>query len=311
VGVVDLEAYDYTPGSDSLIRATEGTVLSRIPPRVKVREHAALELPHVMLLIDDRQRQVIEPLTAQRGEMEQVYDFELMEQGGHLTGYRLTDGQMSAVAAGLRSLQDPTAFSEKYQVTDQPVLLFAVGDGNHSLATAKAAYQLRKEQEPETAELARYALVEVVNLHEEALEFEPIHRVVFGVDPEEALKSLLAAYPGAYLGKGTGHQIEFVWEKGTGTITVPNPTAQLAVGTLQSWLDGYLEANGGTVDYIHGADVTETLARQPGNLGFLLPPMGKDDLFRTVICDGVLPRKTFSMGEAHDKRFYLEARAIR
>ncbi len=311
VGMVDLEEYNYTPGATGLIRATEGTVLSRIPPRVDVRRNASLELPHVMLLIDDRERAVIEPLAGQSGEMEPLYDFDLMEGSGHLTGWRLTPAQMEDVAAGLRTLTDPERFSNQYRVKDKPVLLFAVGDGNHSLATAKTTYELLKRENPAAAELARYALAEVVNLHDAALEFEPIHRVVFGVNPEAALESLLAAYPGAYLGRGEGHLLRYVYGDTEGTITVPHPTAQMTVGTLQGWLDSYLEQHGGTVDYIHGEDVTRTLAKQPGCLGFLLPPMSKNELFRTVICDGVLPRKTFSMGEACDKRFYLEARKIR
>ena len=153
--------------------------------------------------------------------------------------------------------------------------------------------------------------MELVNLHDDSLEFEPIHRVVFGVDPQKLLADLLAAYPGAHTGEGEGHQFTYVLPGERGTITVPNPTAQLAVGTLQNFLDRYLEENGGKVDYIHGEDVVEQLASQPGSIGFLLPAMSKDQLFPTVIFDGALPRKTFSMGEAHDKRFYLEARRIK
>ena len=311
VGMSELDSYDYTPGSPSLIRATEGTVLSRIPPRVAVRKDASLELPHIMLLIDDRERTIIESLAAETDKMEQLYSFDLMENGGHIAGWRLNRDQLERVASGLRALAQPEAFAARYQVEDKPVLLFAVGDGNHSLATAKAACALRREQEPESAALAAYALTEVVNLQDDALEFEPIHRVVFGVDVKKAIASLIAAYPGAYEGRGEGHRLVYVSAEGEGCVTVPEPAAQLAVGTLQSWLDAYLKVNGGEVDYIHGEAVTRELASRPGNLGFLLPAMGKDQLFRTVICDGVLPRKTFSMGEAQDKRFYLEARAIR
>lgn len=311
VGMADLEQYEYTPGASSLIRATEGTVLSRIPPRVAVRKDAVLELPHVMLLIDDREHAVIEPLADGADQMELLYDFDLMENGGHLTGRLLTGAQTDAVAAGLRTLTDPVRFAEKYQAEGKAVLPFAVGDGNHSLATAKTTYELLKRENPAAAERARYALVEVVNLHDASLVFEPIHRAVFGVDPAAALQDLLASYPGAYEGIGEGHRIHYLYSGSEGTITVPHPAAQLTVGTLQSWLDRYLEEHGGTVDYIHGEDVTRALAAQPGCLAFLLPPMGKDQLFRTVIFDGVLPRKTFSMGEAHDKRFYLEARRIR
>jgi hypothetical protein len=311
VGMVDLEDYDYTPGSATLIRATEGTVLSRIPPRVKVRQNAALELPHIMLLIDDREHTVIEPLTPAKGEMEPLYDFDLMEGGGHLAGWKLTEEQLTQVGDSLRTLGSQASFDARYQVSEKPVLLFATGDGNHSLATAKTVYENLKKTNPQAAAKARYALAEVVNLHDAALEFEPIHRVVFGVEPEELVADLISAFPGAHLGEGEGHALHFLHAGGEGVITVPNPKAQLAVGTLQGWLDSYVAEHGCKVDYIHGETSTRQLGTQPGNIGFLLPPMGKEELFHTVIHDGVLPRKTFSMGEAWDKRYYMEARAIR
>lgn len=309
VGQIDLEDYDYHPGAHSLIRATERTVLERIPPRVEVRRGAALELPHVMLLMDDPSCEVIEHYTAETAEMEQLYDFDLMEQGGHITGYRLNAGQMAELAAELTALGDPTAFERRYQVEGAPPLLFAVGDGNHSLAAAKASYE-EKKGTPEEA-LARYALVELVNLHDESLKFEPIHRVCFGVQPQALLEALLQAYPGAHTGAGEGQRFVLTDQGRHTTITVPRSDSYLPVGTLQAFLDNYLPTVGGTVDYIHGEDVVEELAGQEGNVGFLLPPMGKDQLFPTVIRDGVLPRKTFSMGQAQDKRFYLEARRIR
>ena len=314
IGMADLEQYDYEPGSPASIRATEGTVLSRIPPRVAVRKNAPIELPHVMLLADDRSKTVIEPLAARTGEMELVYDFDLMERGGHITGWKLTDEQMDRLAAALTALADPAAFNERYGTKDQPVLLFAVGDGNHSLATAKECYERQKRltAPDQWASLpSRYALVELVNLHDESLEFEPIHRVIFGLEPEKLLSALLRAYPGAHYGPGEGHVLEYIYAGGEGCVTVPNPAAQLPVGTLQNFLDHYLKEQGGKIDYIHGEDVTRRLAREEKTIGFLLPAMGKEQLFPTVIHDGVLPRKTFSMGEAHDKRFYLEARKIR
>ena len=316
VGRVDLEDYDYTPGSAALIRATEGTVLSRIPPRVAVRRGAALELPHVMLLMDDPDKTVIEPLSGQMCGKTPLYHFELMERGGHLSGWQLTPDQVDEVAEALTRLAEPERFARKYDVSGKPVLLFAVGDGNHSLATAKAGYEEQKRNTPQEqwADLpSRYALAELVNLHEEALEFEPIHRVVFGAEPAQLLADLLAAYPGAAQGEGEGHVLRCLDQRGAITITIPNPTAQLAVGTLQTFLDGWLEQHPrAEVDYIHGADVAARLAEERGDaVAFLLPPMGKDQLFKTVIQDGVLPRKTFSMGEAHDKRFYLEARKIK
>jgi hypothetical protein len=314
IGMVDLEQYDYEPGSPAPIRATEGTVLSRIPPRVAVRKNAPIELPHVMLLVDDPGKTVVEPLADGTEEMERVYDFDLMERGGHITGWKLTEEQMGQVAHALTALADPAAFQARYGTQDQPVLLFAVGDGNHSLATAKECYERQKKLTPPAqweSLPARFALVELVDLHDQSLEFEPIHRVVFDVEPEQLLSALIAAYPGAHYGAGEGHTLEYVYSGGEGCVTVPNPAAQLSVGTLQAFLDDYLKAHGGRVDYIHGEDVTRELALQKRCIGFLLPAMGKDQLFPTVIHDGVLPRKTFSMGEAHDKRFYLEARKIR
>ena len=314
MGMVDLEQYDYEPGSSAPIRATEGTVLSRIPPRVAVRKNAPVELPHVMLLVDDPDQTVIEPLADQTDSMQVLYDFDLMERGGHIKGWELTEDQQAQVARALSALADPAKFNARYGTKDAAVMLFAVGDGNHSLATAKECYERQKALTPpdQWACLpARYALVELVNLHDDSLEFEPIHRVLFGVEPAALLSALAAAFPGAHEGEGEGHVLRYIHAGGQGAITVPHPTAQLAVGTLQPFLDGYVKAHGGRIDYIHGDDVARQLGRQPGNLAFLLPAMGKDQLFPTVIHDGVLPRKTFSMGHAHDKRFYLEARKIR
>lgn len=314
MGVVDLECYDYNAGSSSLIRATEGTVITRLPPRVAVRRNASLELPHIMVLVDDPDKQLIEHLTYETDRMEEVYDFDLMERGGHITGYLLPEDLQADVCEILNTLARPHDFARKYDAKGKPVLLFAIGDGNHSLAAAKAAYEEKKQNTPQEqwADLpSRYALVELVNLHDESLEFEPIHRVCFDVDAGELMKDFLAVYPGAHYGEGDGHTITYVFDTEVGKITIPKPTAQLPVGTLQEFLDQWMQTHSGRIDYVHGDDVTWELGRKPGNIGFLLPAMGKDELFKTVIFDGALPRKTFSMGEAHDKRFYLEARKIK
>ncbi len=296
IGAVDLEEYDFSVGSKSKIRATEGTVLERIPPRVKIRENASLELPHIMLLIDDKDKTVIEQV--EKGEM--IYDFDLMQSGGHLSGYLLSDFEAERVLAALDVLDENADGN----------LLFAVGDGNHSLATAKTCWEnlkatltdAEKENHP-----ARFCLVEIENIHDEALEFEPIHRVVFGVNPEELLAEFKAYYPETSSTDNGGQHIKYTYKNEKGDLFVKNSPSSLCVGTLQKFID----EKGYEVDYIHGEDVTEKLAQADNTVGFLLPGMEKSDLFRGVIMDGALPRKTFSMGEAHDKRFYFEAKKIK
>ena len=315
IGKVDLEQYDYEPGSDAMIRATEGTVLSRIPPRVAVRKNAPIEFPHVMLLADDKDKLLLEPLASQTDEMQLVYDFEMMEEGGHIRGWLLGERQLAHVALALQKLADPNKFKAKYNGEDRPVMLFAVGDGNHSLATAKECYERRKkltnpEQWPDLP--SRYALVEVGNLHDDSLEFKPIHRVLTGVDPKQLLADLEHSFSNAYEGAGSGHVLWYAWGNVEGAITIPAPEKQLTVATLQDFLDGWLKEHPeASIDYVHGASVAKSLAKAPNAMAFLLPAMGKEELFPTVVRDGVLPRKTFSMGRAQDKRFYLEGRRIR
>ena len=313
IGKVDLDCYDFTPGSGALIRATEGTVLDRIPPRVRVRKDAPIELPHIMVLIDDPEKTVIEPLTAGTDGMELLYDFELMQSGGHIRAFLLNESQKAAVAAALNALKSPKVQEEKYGLKDAAPLLYAMGDGNHSLATAKQCFEDLKAREGDAAfsSPARYALVELVNNHDDALQFEPIHRVVFGIDPEAVMTDFFASHPGAHDGIGEGHVIEYLFGGQHGFVTVTHPEKQLPVGTLQAFLDDYVKTHEGcTIDYIHDDDVVERLAMQSGAIGFKLPAMGKDQLFKTVMADGVLPRKTFSMGEATEKRYYMEARKI-
>lgn len=312
IGMVDLEDYSYEKGSQTLIRATEGTVLERIPPRVKVRENATLELPHIMLLIDDEKKEIIEGLTSKVTESDAVYDFDLMQNGGHIKGYKVPDSLVNKIFEGLENLAKKEVFEEKYQVKDKGVLLFSVGDGNHSLATAKACYENLKKVLPKEEyenHPVRYALVEIVNLHSEALEFEPIHRVVFGVNPKHMIEELGKYYEISE--NPEGQKIEYVYNGVNKEIYIKNPKSNLAVGSLQMFIDEYIKENGGKVDYIHGDDVTRELGSKEGNIGFLLPNMKKTDLFKTVILDGALPRKTFSMGHSYDKRYYLEAREIK
>ena len=316
VGMVDLDQYDYEPGSPAPVRATEGVVLSRIPPRVAVRKNAPIELPHAMLLCDDPQRTVIETLSGQKDQMQPLYEFPLMEDGGRVAGWHLGEAQLAQVAEALTRLADPRLFRTRYHTAlEEPVMLFAVGDGNHSLATAKECYERQKRLAPPdrwAALPARFALCELVNLHDDSLTFAPIHRVVFHTDPQALLTALIHHYPGTVRGRELQGQIlHYVFADGEGDLTIPDPPSHLPVGTLQQFLDDYLSSHTGRVDYIHGEDVARQFAARPGNIFFLLPAMDKEDLFPCVIHDGVLPRKTFSMGEANDKRFYLEARKIR
>lgn len=324
---LDLEAYDYTKGSSSLIRATEGTIVDRLPPRIKIREGALLELPHILVLIDDPNRTVIEPLGAAKSKFQKLYDFDLMLDSGHLEGYAVDQELEDQVIEALRNLAKPETFTAKYEIdTDQPVLLFAMGDGNHSLATAKAIWEKMKPQVG-MDHPARYALVEIENVHDEGLAFEPIHRVLFGLkkdlfaELEKTFGTDLTYRPTAtaqdminIVDSGTGEtQIIGLVGGGRefGVIEIANASSNLPVGTIQTFFDDFLQQDGAEkIDYVHGGDVTVKLGSQPNNAGFYLPGMSKSDLFKTVILDGALPRKTFSMGEAREKRFYMEARKI-
>ena len=310
--VVDLEAYSYEKGAETPIRATEKTVIERIPPRVKIRENAPLELPHIMILIDDDKKQIIENLKNKVSEDDIVYDFDLMKNGGHVKGYLLNEETMDEVDKGLKELADKEVFAKKYDVNNKEVLLFAMGDGNHSLATAKACYEKLKETMSEEEYLnnpARYALVELVNLHSPALEFEAINRVIFNTNPEKLLNSLKEYYQ---INKdGNGQEIEVITNDADEKWYIENPKSNIAVGSIQIFLDEYLKNNEGKIDYIHGEETTKNLAKQSGNVGFIFEAMPKNELFKTVILDGSLPRKTFSMGHSYDKRYYLESRKIK
>lgn len=309
VGAIDLEMYDYNKGSRSQVRATEATVAARIPPRVKIRKDAALELPHIMILIDDPTKTVIEPLEAKAGSFKKVYDFELMQNGGHLEGFVVDSGAAAEVLAALDRLSDKAEFNRRYGLDNEDVLLYAMGDGNHSLATAKECYEMKKREGSPDAQLARYALVELVNLHSPALEFEAIHRVITETDTEKLMKELTAAL--GLTRDGEGQRFTVILDGKEESFTVTKPTSNLTVGSLQGFLDSYLAENAGKIDYIHGEDVVRSLCGQSGSIGFLLPSIKKSELFPTVIKDGALPRKTFSMGHANDKRFYCEARRIK
>ena len=311
VGQIDLEQYDYSADSRSLVRPTEGTVESRLPPRMRVREQAPLESPHILVLVDDALHTVSEPLQKQKNAMEPLYDFDLMADGGHIAGWRVAGDLCAQVDAAMLFLLSGQQCCRGVCRECAPPMLIAVGDGNHSLATAKACWEKIKptlSERERRVHPARYALAELVNLHDGALAFEPIHRVLFDVDPNSVLDALQKQLGACADGQG---QV-FTYAAGgrTGRLVVANPPSPLAAGTLQGFIDGYLAAHGGTVDYIHGDDVVMELSKKPGAIGFLLPAMEKSQLFPAVREGGALPRKTFSMGHAYEKRFYLECRKI-
>ncbi len=324
---LDLEHYDFTKGSTSLIRASEGTIIERLPPRMKIRSGAVLECPHILVLIDDPGGLVIEPVRKAADGLETMYDFELMFGSGHLTGYAVSQSLQDQVVTALCNLAKPEHFAEKYGLRrDAPVLLFAMGDGNHSFATAKAVWE-RIKPEKGLGHPARHALVELVNVHDQGLVFEPIHRLLFGlkkdlfsslrsffgadisINPVASSEELIAAVDKA---QGPLQAIGLVGGgKGFNLLEVTHPRSNLPVGTLEAFLEVFIkEAGADRIDYVHGGETVSRLGAQPGNAGFYLPRLSKSDLFKTVILDGALPRKTFSMGEATEKRFYMEARKI-
>lgn len=309
IGVIDLEKYDFSKGSSSEVRATEATVIERIPPRIKIRQGAALELPHIMILIDDPDQTVIEAVD--KDSMKKLYDTKLMQNGGSICGYLVDELAQEKIDSALAALADPDTFNKKYGLDDSPVLLYAMGDGNHSLATAKEYYEQLKKASPDkdfSNHPARYALAEIVNLHSDALKFEAIYRLLFDVDCDKLIAGLTEHLT---LSEEPAEQwINIVCRGQEKKLYIHNPSSNLAVGSLQNYLDGYIKENGGKIDYIHGIDNVKSLAAKHDGIAIILPDMNKSQLFPTVIKDGALPRKTFSMGHADDKRFYIEARRI-
>lgn len=306
VGMFDLNDYDFAPGSQTRIRATEGTVQDRIPPRVAIRKDAPLEIPHIMILIDDDLRSVIEPLSKATEAEKPLYDFDLMLGSGHLKGKRVPNEAAQIMLQALDRLADPEQFEKKYRITGKAPLVFAVGDGNHSLATAKVCCEQFGQ--------SRYALAELVNLHDDSLSFEPIHRVIFGLHPNDLTEALRRFFPSAHPAtspcpEADAHRFTLVTKEKAETWDLENPTRNIPVGSVQDFLDFLMKETDATVDYIHDEDAVFSLVQNtPNATGILLPAMQKNELFRTVILDGALPRKTFSMGHACDKRFYLECR---
>lgn len=309
VCAIDLEDYDFAKGSLPLVRPTEQTIASRLPARLAIRRGAPVELGHIMILIDDPDRLVLEPLQKKKAALRKLYDFDLMMNGGHLAGWAVESKEdLDAVSSAMHTL--------KNRLGPDPMLL-AVGDGNHSLATAKAYWnEIRgtlseKEREDHPA---RFALCEIVNIHDEALLFEPIHRVITGVSSELLLQSW-ADYASAHgmtlSDSGEGHSFTAVTVSGDRKITVGSPEGAIPTETIQKFLDSFLsEHPEAEIDYIHGDDSLRSLVTKDTVTGFLLPAIDKTTFFEDVLTLGVLPRKTFSMGEADEKRFYMESKQI-
>lgn len=299
--IVDLEDYEYTTINDALIKATERTVIDRLPPRIEVRKNASLELPHIMLLVDDPEKQIIESLYEQVDKLENLYDFELNMKGGHIKGYRISDSQ--AIATKFAKLIAPETMKAKYNTKKQ--MLFAVGDGNHSLATAKACWQELK-QKLDVNEIknhpARYALCELVNLHDDSLVFEPIHRVLFNAD-EKFILAMTKVLDG-------NARLKIMYRDKKYVLNIPeNPSD--AIKDIQDFIDEYIsEHKEIEQDYIHGDEHLKKVISDKEAVGIYMPTLAKEGLFDYVIRRGVLPRKSFSMGNAEDKRYYLETRKI-
>ena len=313
VGCIDLEDYDYRKGSVSPVRATEATVIERIPPRIAVRRGAELELPHIMILIDDETKTVIEPLAEKTSGYEKVYDFTLMQKGGSVKGWLVPEAEQERILGALDGLADLDNFNSRYSLNESSPLVFAMGDGNHSLATAKEFYEELKKNNPGkdmSGHPARYALVELVNLHSPALEFEAIHRIVTEADTDDILVKMNETLGLTEDAESCEQKFDYVIKGVRKTVGITKPSSKLTVGSLQQFLDSYIKETGAKIDYIHGTEVIDKLSENDGSIGFILPDMAKSELFPTVICDGALPRKTFSMGHAWDKRYYIECRKI-
>ena len=314
---LDLECYDYRPEARTLIRSTEGTDPKRLPARIDVRRDAPLESPHILVLIDDPERRVIEPLFDQVGQP--CYDFELMQDGGRLRGWHIAEAEtIDATAQAIAGLR-----------RGEPPLVYAMGDGNHSFAAARSVWEQLKADGAPADHPARYALAELVNVHDDALRFEPIHRLLDGVDAEDVLAAFTAHFAAAggsrrrlatrddwrqawrEVRRTPGHHIPYLTASESGVLSVAAPRTQLEIATLQAFLDRVVAAHAGAdIDYVHGEEALIELVDASSRIGFLLPSLDEGDMFQSVVRDGALPRKTFSLGEAHEKRYYMECRRI-
>ena len=304
LGALDLEEYDFREGTKPKVRATEGTILSRIPPREKIRENAVLELPHVLLLLDDAEKQLIEPLAAQKNSFRKLYDFDLMQNGGHVAGWAVEGEAAEKLRSQLAELEEKAG-----------EIFLATGDGNHSVATAKSCWEKLKagltskeiENHP-----ARRMLAEVVNLHSDAIVFQPIHRVLFGIkeDIVEAFERWLELNGMSLM---EGSEITFTFANGgEEEFAIDGRGKLMPLAVMQKWLDKYVAKNKYlSLDYVHGRANVDKIVSESGAVGIIFNAMDKAGFFPAIKAGGALPKKTFSIGNADDKRFYLEARKIR
>ena len=301
VGTVDLEQYDFRPDSESLVRATEFTVPERIPPRLKIRENASLELPHVLMLCDDAEDKILGCCEKMKDELPLLYDFELMLGGGRITGRLAAGKHREKLDAVIAAYEEETR--KRYLDRYGRELAYSIGDGNHSLATARTHYLKKKEEGAGEDDPCRYAMVELGNLHDDSLVFEPIHRLVI-----TDVKGLLAML--RQENEGGTYPLPYITSSGNGEIRLSLQEGELPLARLQKQLDEWLEDHEGEIDYIHGEKTLQKLVSSENRIGFLLPPIAKDMLFSDILTNGVLPRKTFSMGHASEKRYYIESRKI-
>ena len=296
VGAVDLDEYDFT-GAPAAIKASEGTVLDRLPPRIRVREKALLELPHIITFIDDEGDTVIGPLSRKADSLPLLYDFGLMEGGGHIKGMKVTGADAEDVMAAMRELH------KKHE------MLMIMGDGNHSLAAAKAYWDELKKNLSESERVnhpARVALVELNNVYDTAISFEAIHRVLFNIDAKKFISEFEAASP-----RGADYTIQWTSNEGSGEIGIKAECIGDMLTIMQNFIDEYIKDTESIVDYIHGEESTTKLGNGERCVGLILPAMCKSDFFETIEKSGVFPRKSFSVGHAEDKRYYLECKKIR
>ena len=295
VGAVDLDEYDTSAASSSVLQGSERIIASRLPSRVQIRHTAPLEMPHVLLLIDDPSCSIVESL-GERTDLEKVYDFDLMEDAGHLTGYRVTGEAADQLAEAIQAL---------------PIIL--VGDGNHSLVAAKMDWDaIKGDMSPEERQNhpARYALVELGNVYDSSLEIEPIHRIVFGVTGD-LIGAFVASSPHVSMGEGEGYHVHFLDRGKPGVFTISGLTVGETIDLLQVFLDQYVTEQGGEIDYIHGEEELRALSQQADSVAFFMPTIEKSALFTSVRQGGVFPKKSFSMGDGADKRHYVECRKIK